>query len=243
MMGSFLRFATFLLLPLILAVSPARIYSQNSDEIQWIPLETPQLSRSELQWLDAMTRIPDPSAYTEAVNFIENQTLNGSISSADRAAVQILRRIALSPYSSRFQGPDPGEAPIQTRINAVKLLSYIGGDYSLDTVDELIARERDAAVLIELFNVYREISPPFNDFRHEQFAAVLRRASLIDGNEQLTLAILAAIKSMHLRTWSMTSQNLFDEILSVIQSGLRIEVRRQALDLARLIAGVEIDVD
>ncbi len=122
-------------------------------------------------------------------------------------------------------------------------MGYLGGDYSLDAVDELLGMERDAAVLSELFVVYREIAPPFNEHRHERFSSVLRRANIVEGDERLTSSILSAIRSMHERTWSMTSQELFDEVLLIVQSGMRIEVRRQALDLARLIAGVEIDVE
>jgi hypothetical protein len=85
--------------------------SAQDGEIQWIPLDAPQLSRSEVQWLDAITRFADEPLYSEAIGFMEDQVYNGEVSSADRAAVQLLERVALSPYSEQYTGPRPATAP------------------------------------------------------------------------------------------------------------------------------------
>jgi hypothetical protein len=231
-----------LLIFLMTLMLPVDIWSQEGD-IQWIPLEVPQLSRSEVQWLDAVTRYSDAPLFAEAVGFLEEQVYGGEISSGDRAAVQLLERIALSPYSERYTGPRPATALVPLRSRAVQLLGYIGGEYSLDAVDRIVAIETDDSVLSAVFFVYREIAPPFNEYRSEEFARILRRATLISPSDRLVRTIIAAVRSMHERTWSMNSQTLFDAILGVVQSGLSFDTKSQALALARLIAGVEIEGD
>jgi hypothetical protein len=217
--------------------------SAQDGEIQWIPLDAPQLSRSEVQWLDAITRFADEPLYSEAIGFMEDQVYNGEVSSADRAAVQLLERVALSPYSEQYTGPRPATALVPLRQRAVDLLGFIGGEYSLDSLDRIIAIEIDPVVLSAAFSVYAQIAPPFNEYRSNQFARILRRSSIIEPDNRLTTEILSAIRSMHERTWSMTSQTLFDQILEVIPSGLSLDTKRRALALARLIAGVDVEVE
>lgn len=230
------RFFIFLLILLSRAVLAAQ-----EDDIHWVPLDVPQLSESQVQWLDAVTRYPDSPMYSEAIGFLEQQVYNGEVSSADKAAVQLLRRIAMSPYTEQTIGSDAFTADVPQRQRAVHLLGYIGGEFSLDAVDEILSHEQDPAVLMSVFFVYQEIAPPFNDYRQEYFAKILRRAVTILDQEQLTDSILKAVRSMHERTWSMNSEELFNEILGVVNSGMSYERKQQALSLARLIAGVEVD--
>ncbi|WP_144082966.1 hypothetical protein [Salinispira pacifica] len=212
------------------------------ENIQWIPLEVPQLSREEVMWLDAATDISRNNApmYEQALNYLAEQASEGFISAGDRISISLIKRIALSPFSRVSAGSTAHGADVQQRSQAVQILEFIGGEYSLSAADDILEMEQDPAVLRQLFRVYEEIAPPFNELRSEYFTRHLRSALLRHRDGALIDSILAAVRSMHERTWSMKSEELFEQILGVMERGTSRRQKYAALSLAELIAGIEI---
>ncbi len=225
---------------LISLVSGIYCFSQQED-IRWVPLNVPQLSESQVLWLDGLTRSSHSERYSEALGYLGSQVDQGNISAADTAAIQVLKRISLSPYLVVQNGNNIQGATVELRQQAVRLLGYIGGEYSLGAVDEILQYERDSVVLAALFTVYKEIAPPFNGYRAGEFTRILKSAQYRNSGELLVESIISAINSMHRRTFSMSYPDLFGEILRVTRNGHNYSVRRKALELAQFIAGAQID--
>ena len=224
---------------MLFLVIPALFYSQEEEikgeeDIVWVNLNAPQLSKSDLLWLDTVTRTGLAQQYETALAFLDRQIHEGLISSADYIAVSLLKRIALHPHILTVAGPD-----IIHRQRAIQLIGKLGGEHSLTAVDEILTTETEPPLLIAIFLVYTDIAPPFNTMRSQYFTKHLKRANLIAGHEGLILSILRAIDRMHKRTWSMNDAELFAEILAVANAGRTYGVRQEALLLARFLAGLD----
>lgn len=229
----------FTLLVFTALIHPPILYAQTTDpQLQWVPISTPQLSREEIEWLDVIINSQNEQMYNTAISYLKEQVYEGKVSSADRVTIQLITDMILEPYENNTNS---GAIELVNRITAVNLLGYIGGEFSLDAADHILEVERDDTVLSELFAVYESIAPSFTDNRTAQFTRHLRKAVWVSENESLCTSILSAIESMHMKTWSMTSPILFEEILSISRSGMNNQVKRQATSLARLIAGAEIE--
>lgn len=222
----------FLTALLVLPELPAQ-----SEELHWVDVGAPQLNENALLWIDTATQIGLGQQYEKAVLFLEQQIQDGLISAADHTTITLLKRIALAQHS-RTEGPSYGPLPRHRQL-AILLLGKLGGNYSLAAVDEILNSETDPFLLTNIFLVYRDIAPPFNTMRSQQFTKHLNRANLIEYNDRLILSILAAIDSMHRETWSMNSEPLFAAIMTVSNTSKRYGTRAAALGLAQFITGIE----
>lgn len=193
-------------------------------------------------WIDAATDISRDTSpmYNQALDYLARQAADGVISAGDRVSISLIQRIALSPYRRVSAGSSPRGADVPQRIKAIEILEFIGGEYSLSAADNILELEGDPVVLRQLFRVYEEIAPPFNELRSEYFTRHLQNALLRHRDGALIDSILAAVRSMHERTWSMKSEQLFEQILGVMERGTSRRQKYAALSLAELIAGIEI---
>lgn len=237
------RNALALVVFLLLAALSSPRSQDASEDTDWIRLESAQVGRS-------------PQEQTE-VHILHAQTLSGrrplqlAALSRIRALVEandpvsrypevteIISLLVLEPHRVERAGTGTGDesaAPAghpEVRLEAIELLSRIGGRQAYEILAELVRLEDDDTVRAAAFRALPRLGVRPDADMPALLAGALRRSY---GNEPALEAALTAVRALHERYGFMDVPQLFTEVIEVAQGPYSRRLRRQAFEVVELL--------
>lgn len=163
-----------------------------------------------------------------ALDTLASLASRGRIDPDDRETIEVVAAIATEGTATRVVGAagNPEE-----RRRAAYILGNIGGQTAQDELFRLIYVENDPYVLAEAVLSLARFEPKDEMRLLPELTGLLDRLSADGSDDNLALAVITAIGTLHREGWGIRDPRLFQELVELIDAPFNATVRRELLAL------------
>lgn len=214
-----------------------------SEDTDWIRLESAQAGRSpqeqtEVHILHAQTLSGRRPLQLAALRRIRDLVEANDPVSRYPEVTEIISLLILEPYRVERADAGTGDDPAapaghpEVRLEAIGLLSRIGGRQAYEVIAELLRLEDDDTVRAAGFRALPRLGVRPDADMPALLAGALRRSY---GNEPALDAALTAVRELHERYGFMDTPELFTEVIEVAQGPYSRGLRKEAFEVVELL--------